>query len=312
MSSPEEGQPAPEILEQDIASLGWRTVDDQLLIYGQRLAVLGVGGAGGGVAESAAREGMEVTVADPDSFDVTNLNRQTGSYRDTVDINKAASIGRLISRIRGEDSGVRVYETGMTHGNIDEILEDATLVLDAIDIARPDLSITLARKARAAGLPVFMGIEIGLGATVTCFAPDAPEEATVEAFFGIEPDEEVDQDTVIPLERILVHMPSYTPDGMLEAFMDGRLPSTPGVHPGVLLLSGSMMTAIDRWVIGSTDTYPQFVYPNIYVIDPIDGMMVVHADEREEHLMTSLENIGSPAVGSGFSTPDEYSVMRHE
>ena len=40
----------PEIREQDVASLGWRTAEQQACLYDQRVAICGVGGAGGAVA----------------------------------------------------------------------------------------------------------------------------------------------------------------------------------------------------------------------------------------------------------------------
>lgn len=299
----------PMIHAQDVPSLGWRTASDQEQLYKQRVAILGVGGAGGGVAESVAREGMSVTLADPDSFDITNLNRQNGSYLDNVGRNKAETVAELIRRIRGIDADVRVFDEGVTLENMDDVLKDATLILDAIDISRPDLSIALARKARALALPVFMGIEIGMGCSITCFDP-SEQFWTAEHYYGIGNDEIVTSDTEIPIDQMLVHMPSYSPPGMLEAFANGELPSTPGVSPGVQILAGTMTTMLNRWALDRQNTYPQFVYPNLYVLDPIDGMFVLHADERLGHLTQSLGAMGTNMQSSGFSLPADYATMK--
>ncbi len=309
MSGGKRAQNLPEIYEQDVPALGLRTAGDQLDLYSERLVAVGVGGAGGVVAVSQARNGMRITVADPDTFDPSNIGRQTGAYLDTIGENKAEVIGALIRRIRGEEADTRVFNEGLTYENVDKILEDATLVLDAIDIARPDLSILLGRKARQAGLPVFTGIEKGDGCELTVFDPNADENGTIEHYFGIEVDEPVDPNLQIEVMQYLAHLPSYTPPGMLEAFMTGELPSTPAISAGVLNLGGAMTTAMDRYLFGVANNDPKLIYPNIYITDPVDGMKVVHADKREEHLTESLERIGTTRIGHGFSLPEEYKVI---
>jgi hypothetical protein len=109
--------------------------------------------------------------------------------------------------------------------------------------------------------------------------------------------------------QMLVHMPSYTPPKMLEAFASGKLPSTPGVASGVHILTGTMLTMINRWVLDRQHTKPEFVYPYFHVFDPIDGMKTVHADDRVDNLMRSIDQIGSNLQSSGFSLPDEYVTM---
>ncbi len=301
----------PRIHEQDQASLGWRTARDQEFFYGQRVAILGTGGAGGGVAESLVREGMQVTLADPDVFDITNVNRQNGSYLDTVGVNKAEAIARLLRRIR-PDIGTHVFTEGITPENMDAVLSGATIVLDAIDISHPEISVMVARKARALGLPVFMGIEIGYGCSVTCFDPN-DTEWTAEHYYGLEKDQEVTSETEIPLDQILVQMPSYTPAGMLDAFIANEIKSTPGISPGVLILAGTMTAMIERWVLGKQHTSPEFVYPYIYNFDPIDGLNIVHASERVEHLRRSLGRMGTNPQSSGFSASESessYEIIR--
>jgi molybdopterin/thiamine biosynthesis adenylyltransferase len=298
----------PRIYAQDQASLGWWTAEDQELFYKQRVAILGTGGAGGGVAESLVRVGMQVTLADPDEFGETNLNRQNGSYRDTLGVNKAEAIAKQLQRIR-PDADTRVFTEGITPENMDEVLKDATIVLDAIDIAHGALSIMVARRARKLGLPVFMGIEIGYGCSVTCFDPNETE-MTAEHYYGVSNNQEITAETDISLSQIIVHMPSYSPRGMFEAFSADELPGTPGISPGVLILGGVMTTMINRWVLGRQQTNPSFVYPDMYVLDPIDGIKVVHASAREEQLTEAFNRIGDNPQSSGFSLPSSYKIRQ--
>ena len=297
----------PEIAsvrEFDVASLGWKTVADQNLLYEQTILIAGCGGAGGGVAESAVRNGMSVVLADPDEFDRTNINRQVGSSEDMVGVNKAVALAEHLSRIRS-DVNIEVYDEGITLDTLGSVLDGVTLVLDAIDISRPDLSVELARRARLGMLPVFMGIEIGLGSNVTCFDP-AENYWTVERYFGVADGEPLDS---IGIESVLTHMPTYTPNGMLDSFMAGELHSTPGVDEGVRRLSSDMTTIINRWIFGDRQLYPQFIYPYIYVSDPIDGMMVVHAEDKAAHLADSIQNMGAREISGGHSIRGSYQII---
>jgi molybdopterin/thiamine biosynthesis adenylyltransferase len=300
----------PVIRYQDQASMGWRTAEDQEMLYAQRVAVVGAGGAGGAVAESLACEGVQLNIADPDNFDLTNINRQTGANTETVGMNKARVVGEMARKTLGEYSNVRIFDEGLHEQNLGQVVEGSTAVLDAIDVARPDLSLLLARKAREIGVPLFMGIEVGYGCSVICFEPDAPHEETVEDFFGLAEDINIEDMPEIPVENMLVHIPSYTPPGMIEAFTEGRLPATPGIRPGVQLLGAAMTSMITRRLLNKHNNGPDFVYPNMYVLDPIDGMMVLSSTERKQHLATCVSKLGGLAT-TGFSHPQEYLLEKN-
>lgn len=286
------------IFNQDVASLGWWTAEDQQKLYDQRLVVVGTGGAGAGVAIAAAREGMQLTLVDPDTFDVTNINRQHACDYSTIGQNKASAVAELIGRIR-KDTDTHVFTDGLSADNVDQILAGATLVVDAIDIAHADLSVLLAQKSRALGLPVFTGIEVGMGCTVTCFDPD-DKKWCAENYY---------RSDSLDIDSLLVHIPSYTPVGMIDAFFAGELRSTPAVAAGVNILSGVMMTLINRWVFNRQHASPEFVYPYLYVFDPCDGLYSIHARKRAGHLAESWKYAGRKLMSSGFSLPSEYETI---
>jgi uncharacterized membrane protein len=133
---------------------------------------------------------------------------------------------------------------------------------------------------------------------------------TAEHYYGVSNDQEITAETDISLSQIIVHMPSYSPRGMFEAFSADELPGTPGISPGVLILGGIMTTMINRWVLGRQQTNPSFVYPDMYVLDPIDGIKVVHASAREEQLTEAFNRIGDNPQSSGFSLPSSYKIRQ--
>lgn len=92
----------------------WTRVDRSLCWLGdkddeqkQRQEVLagvaGCGGIGGALAVRLARLGVRhIKVADPDTFDWTNINRQMGATQDTVGQNKAEVVGHLAYDLAGD------------------------------------------------------------------------------------------------------------------------------------------------------------------------------------------------------------------
>lgn len=292
----------PIIRKQDLSSLGWRDAHQQTGIYQQKIAVAGVGGAGGACLELLAREGVSsFSIADPDVFDATNLNRQAGSSLATLGKSKADVMREFVESIHGDRADVSVFGDGVSVENMDAFLDGATIAIDAIDVGNPTMSLELARAARRKGLPVFMAVEVGRGCFVTCFDPQA---ATMEHYFGLAPGDDVPVDLEVPTAEILAHVPSYTPVGLLEAFTAGELPATPATASGVALLSSLLTICIERWILGDTDS-PSYIYPNFLVMDAIDGLIEV-ADQRT-HLIDCLARLGSRQLG-GMATLGQFDV----
>jgi len=291
----------PTIRKQDLSSLGWRDAHQQAGIYQQKIAVAGVGGAGGACLELLAREGVSsFSIADPDVFDTTTLNRQAGSSLATVGKSKAVVMREFVESIHGDRADVSVFEDGVSVENMDLFLDGATIAIDAIDVANPAMSLELARAARRKRLPVFMAVEVGRGCFVTCFDPQA---ATMEQYFGVEPGN-VPVDLEVSTAEILAHVPSYTPVGLLEAFTAGELPATPATASGVALLSSLLTICIERWILCDTDS-PSYIYPNFLVMDAIDGLIEV--TDQKAHLAVCLAQLGSRQLG-GMATSDQFDV----
>jgi len=293
----------PTIRRQDLSSLGWRDAHQQDGIYQQKIAVAGVGGAGGACLELLAREGVSsFSIADPDVFDTTNLNRQAGSSLTTLGKSKAVVMSEFVESIHGDRADVSVFEDGVTVDNMNAFLDGATIAIDAIDVGNPTMSLELARAARRKKLPVFMAVEVGRGCFVSCFDP---EGATMEQYFGVDPGTTVAADLKVATADILAHVPSYTPVGLLEAFTAGDLPATPATASGVALLSSLMTICIERWILGDTDS-PSYIYPNFLVMDAIDGLIEV-ADQKT-HLADCLAKLGSRQLG-GMASADHFDVV---
>lgn len=138
-------------------NVGFVSAAEQEELARKKVAIAGVGGDGGLVAEVLARLGVgHFSLADPEVFEPENLNRQNGSSVATLGHNKAAVIGDLIRGIN-PTAVVDVYETGVNQENISGFLDQADVLVDETEFTLPHLpSASPARRATWAypSLPV--------------------------------------------------------------------------------------------------------------------------------------------------------------
>ena len=153
--------------------------DDQSRLARSHVAILGLGGLGGGVCEMLARTGVgNLTLIDGDVFDPTNLNRQLMSREDLVGKPKARAAADRVRRINSE---VRVFPKGV-YGDAESLpglIRDADLVVDCLDTI--DARFQLQDAARTSGIPVVSGAIAGVSGQVTVFFP---EDKGYELIYG--------------------------------------------------------------------------------------------------------------------------------
>jgi len=135
------------------------------------VALAGLGGVGGIYAQALARLGVgKFSLADGDTFETANFNRQMGGLVSTVGCNKARALEKQIHEIN-PDAVVDVWEEHLDAHNIDGFLAGANLVLDGIEAFAVPAHQLLLRKAREANLPVFFGVPLGFSTATLVFDP---------------------------------------------------------------------------------------------------------------------------------------------
>ncbi len=147
------------------------TREEQTLLAGSRVSIIGLGGLGGGVVEMLARIGVgSLFLIDGDRFDTTNLNRQILSTEALVGHPKAEAAK---ARVMAVNSGVRVTSCNgfLDDSNVDAIVDDADLVIDCLDSV--DTRFLLEDACKRAGVPLISGAIAGtLGQIITIFPED--------------------------------------------------------------------------------------------------------------------------------------------
>lgn len=245
-------------------NLGLVTKEEQQALQDATVAVAGVGGDGGLVAEGLARLGVGgFSLADPETFEAENLNRQNASSVHTVGRNKAEVLSQVIKDIN-PDARIKTYTDGVSPDNIDEFLSDADLLIDETEFTLPHLAVLLGRTARKKGIVMLTGFNVGFGTVVTAFAPGGQ---TIEAYLGLPEDVPVDSPMDIPIEKWLPRLPDYIDRDLVAKVSRGEIPA-PTVIAGVQLASGVVITEAFRHLTGR-ETGRAIVAPDVFWFDAL-------------------------------------------
>jgi len=135
--------------------------DEQATLGSSCVLVAGCGSVGGSVVEPLVRLGLgSLVLADPDSYDLSNINRQA-CYLEDVGRPKAVVLKEHAERINPYVD-TRVFADGLTLGNLRDALEGVSAVFDGIDVAAsPWIKYKLHELACELRIPVICGLDLG-------------------------------------------------------------------------------------------------------------------------------------------------------
>ncbi len=136
--------------EHIVRNIGPITFEEQEAIRTTRVAVLGVGGLGGPLAENLVRAGcQDLVICDYDIFDESNLNRQICTIED-IGKRKIDVVAEFLQKIDPEVSVRKFFK--ITSENIASAFEGVKVI--ALTLDDPATSIFIAREARKRGIPM--------------------------------------------------------------------------------------------------------------------------------------------------------------
>lgn len=146
-----------ELFSRTTALLG----EDALIKLQQaKVAVFGLGGVGGQVAESLARAGVGTLVLiDHDVVSVSNINRQVIALKSTVGKKKTAVMGRRIKDINPDCTVIEKDLFFLPDCEETVITSDMAYVADCIDTVSGKLEII--SQAQALSVPVISALGTG-------------------------------------------------------------------------------------------------------------------------------------------------------
>jgi molybdopterin-synthase adenylyltransferase len=155
-------------------NIGFITELEQQRLLAGRVLIIGVGGMGGAALQALARTGVGAfAIADIDTFEVSNLNRQVFADLDTVNQSKAGATAARLKRIN-PDISLEVFGAEWPH-MLDELLQRFPIVINGMD----DIAagIDLYRRAQRFGATVIDAYTSSLPSVIVVRPNDPrPEE----------------------------------------------------------------------------------------------------------------------------------------
>lgn len=245
---------------------GFLSEEEMMKISESTVSIAGAGGDGGMLAVQLARLGVgHMKLADPDPFEIENINRQAVCADSTIGMNKAEAVAEYVTDIN-PDIKVETYTDGITRENAAEFVEGSTLLIDETEFTIQALGVILAREARKRDIPTLTALNIGYGAMVTTFHPKG---ATLEKVLGFKETETIDEiaEKEVALDRWLPYLPKYVDLKAFEKVAKGEK-SAPSIAPGVAVAAGMGATQAVLNLVGQENNRPKPVYArDAYVFD---------------------------------------------
>jgi hypothetical protein len=138
------------------------TPEEQERLRTATILIAGCGSIGGAAIEPLIRLGCEnLILAEPDGYDIANMNRQSARLQD-VGRNKAVAHAARMREVNPY-AALEVHEHGITEENVDDVTSRADVILDGIDVttkAPLRHKVNLHIRARAKGKIVVSGYDI--------------------------------------------------------------------------------------------------------------------------------------------------------
>jgi molybdopterin/thiamine biosynthesis adenylyltransferase len=161
-------------------NIGWVTPAEQATLRGKRIAIAGGGGVGGVHLLTLARLGVsKFHIADFDTFDIVNFNRQVGAMMSTVGQPKAEVLARMARDINPEID-IKIFDEGVNKGNLKDFLAGVDLYVDALDFFAFDARQQTFAACADLGIPATTAAPLGMGAALLNFLPG---RMTFEEYF---------------------------------------------------------------------------------------------------------------------------------
>lgn len=162
---------------------GLLTAEEQEKLRTSRVAIIGMGGVGGGHLITLARLGIGAfTIADPDVYELANFNRQYGANMETLGRPKVDVMAEQAQAINPE-LDIRTIREPITEDNVDQFLEGADVLVDGVDFFAMKARRLVFGEARKRGL---WAITAGPHAFSTSWLVFSPTGMSFDRFFDID------------------------------------------------------------------------------------------------------------------------------
>lgn len=171
-------------------NIGWVTADELDVLRGKRIAIAGLGGVGGVHLINLTRLGIgNFNIADMDTFELANFNRQAGASLSHLNRSKVEVMAEMARDINPE-LDIRCFDAGVNLDNLDAFLADVDLYVDGLDFFALEPRKALFAACAEKGIPAITAAPFGMGVALLNFLPG---KMTFEEYFRLEGHERQEQ-----------------------------------------------------------------------------------------------------------------------
>ena len=215
-------------------NIGWITTDELQILRRKKVAIAGMGGVGGAYLLTMTRLGVgNFHVADFDSFEVHNFNRQAGAYLSTLGRTKVDVMEGMARDINPELK-VKKFSEGVTAANLTTFFNGVDVYLDGLDFFAFAARRMVFRHCYENGIPIVTVGPVAMGGALLVFLPG---KMSPEKYFDWQDSDtelEMSVKFVVGLTPSVPHRRQNVEPSALD-FTTHRTPSTP---MGVELCAG--------------------------------------------------------------------------
>lgn len=274
-------------------NLGLISREEQEKIRAATVAIPGLGGVGGIHMITLARLGIGgFHIADKDSYDLGNFNRQYGATMETIGKSKVEVMQTKGLEINPE-LRLKCWNDFISEENAEDFLRGADIIVDSLDAFSVQPRHQLFAKARAMNIPVVSAGPLGFGCVLVIFDPKG---MSFDEYVGYEP-------SVPPMENFLRFIAGMAPEGHFLEYMDLEKISAaeqagPSLSSAVTLCAAIAGTEILKILLnrGTTQPAPHYHFFDPYLMRFKSGLEVAGAksDRRKKVAETIKKAITRP------------------
>ncbi len=170
-------------------NIGWVTEAEQARLQTARVAVAGMGGVGGVHLLTLARMGIgRFSIADFDTFDIVNFNRQAGATMQSLSRPKVDVLAEMALDIN-PDLDLRTFPKGVQPDSVDAFLDGVDVYVDGLDFFAFDARRMIFAACKKKGIAVVTAAPLGMGTALLVFDPNG---MSFEDYFGLEACDELE------------------------------------------------------------------------------------------------------------------------
>lgn len=152
-------------------NIGWITEQEQSNLRSKRIAIAGMGGVGGFHLLTLARLGVgKFNIADLDTFEVANFNRQIGASMATIGRHKAEVLAEQ-ARLINPECEIEVFPNGVNSENVDQFFQEVDLYVDGLDFFAFQARQMVFAHCHAHAIPAITVAPLGMSAGLMNFLP---------------------------------------------------------------------------------------------------------------------------------------------